>query len=107
MKIEYYLEEEKIYETEGTDIPSVGHMVFIKEVFFVENIVWYPENKIVRVYLNDELKSSKPKVAESTDNAVKLDDIRKAQKTADKALKESDNLKRQLFSIRQYLRTQK
>ncbi len=106
MKIEYHFEEEKIYETSGPlAIPAVGHMVYFKEIFYVENVVWYPEINIVRIYLIDELpKQPNMKVAESANNIVKLDDVRRAQSTADKALKESTNLKRQLFSIRQFLR---
>jgi hypothetical protein len=104
MKIEYLLNDEAIYSTEGDNPPSVGSTIFLKEVFYVEEVVWYPETKVIRIYLTDEL-AKKEKVAESKGSVLKLQDINKVQSTANKALKEVDNLKRQVFSIRQYLKT--
>jgi hypothetical protein len=105
MKIQYYFEEEKIYENEQDAVPVTEQMIFIEEIFYVDNVVWYPKLGVVRVYLVDELKVQKTTVSESAKSEVNPNDVKKAQATADKALKESTNLKRQLFSIRQYLKT--
>lgn len=105
MKIEYFLNEEKVYDTTGDNPPSVGSTVFLNEVFFVEDVVWYLEHSIIRVYLIDE-PPKKEKVAESKESTLNLQDINKMRDVANKALKEAGNLKRQVFSIRQYLKTQ-
>ncbi len=109
MKIEYYLSEDKIYQSdiEGNSVPSVGHMVFLKEIFYVEDVIWYPDDNIVRIYLNDEKPKDKSRITESSDNVVNSSNIQQVRNTANKALKETENLKRQIFSIRQFLRIQK
>lgn len=106
MKLEYYYSEEKVYERPGDAIPSVGHMVYLDEIFFVENVVWYPKDSIVRVYLSDRQVASKKPVAERKQNVVNLGEVRQIKETADKALKESATLRREVSSIRQFLKTQ-
>lgn len=106
MKLEYYYNEERILEVTGTQAPSVGDMVYIKEIFFVENVVWYPENTSARIYLSDRQKPAPRAVAEGKENIVNLNEVRQIKVTATRALKESATLKREVFSIRQFLKTQ-
>lgn len=107
MKIRYLgLEQELIHEEYNVQvIPSMGDMVWFDEAFYIEHIVWYPKEKMVQVYLTDEPPNKKKmKIAESKEPVVKLDQVREADKNSKQALKETAELKRQLFSIRQYLR---
>lgn len=106
MKLEYYYNEEKVYERSADVIPSVGHMVYLEEIFFVENVVWYPKDSIVRVYLSDRQATVKKPIAERKENVVNLGQVREIKATADKALKESTTLRREVSSIRQFLKIQ-
>jgi hypothetical protein len=109
MKIRYLgLEEELVHEEYNvTLVPGMGDMVWFDEAFYIQHIVWYPKEGMIQVYLSDEPPTKKKPIAESTKPAVNLDHaLNKAQKTADKALKESADLKRQVFAIRQHLRAQ-
>ena len=105
MKVIYQTEDYVLREIEADAAPTAGDMVYLGEIFFVREVVWYPIDYTVRVYLNDE-PPAKTKVAERKEIAVNLNEVRQIKNTADKALKESTNLKRQVFSIRQYLRSQ-
>jgi len=105
MKLKYIFDEEQVFESETDNAPRVGEMVFFEEIFFVENVVWYPKDGEVRIFLSDRAMA-KPKVAESKAKVVNLHLVGQAQQTADKALKEASELKRQVFSIRQYLKNQ-
>jgi hypothetical protein len=103
MIVEFYLDEDKLYEYEMSAVPCVGDMVYFNEVFFVESLVWYPGIGKARVNLKDT--PAKPvKVAEAKETTVNLNDVKQAKADSAKALKETAGLKRQLFSLRQYLR---
>jgi hypothetical protein len=105
MKIKYLIDDILIHEMISDAIPRSGDMIYLEEIFFVEDIVWYPKDTTVHIYLSDR-QLTKPKVAESKESVVNLREVKEAQSTADKALKEATNLKRQVFSIRQFLRSQ-
>ena len=105
MKIIYQTEDYVLREIEADAAPTKGDMVYIDEIYFVGEVIWYPMDYTVRVYLEEE-PPQKVKVAERKETAVNLNEVRQIRNTANKALKESANLKRQLFSIRQFLKTQ-
>lgn len=108
MKIRYLdLNEEIVFEKDNISIaPSMGDLVWFDEAFYIEHIVWYPNEDMIQVYLTDEKPSKKKNIAESTTNNVKSDRmVINAQESADKALKETSKLRREVFSIRQHLKT--
>ena len=107
MKLEYIDEFNNILDSvENTSlVPSVGHMIYIQnEIFFVESVIWYAGENLIKVNLT--LEKQKPKITESKNYGVKLDQLIAIQTTANKALKETSTLKKQIFSIREYLKTQ-
>lgn len=109
MKIRYLgLEQELVYEQDNvSSVPGMGDMVWFDEAFYIQHIVWYPREGMVQVYLSDEPQSRKKPIAESAKPAVNLDQpVRQAQTSASRALKETAELKRQVFAIRQHLRAQ-
>ena len=107
MKLRYLDEDNTVMHEVWNiqQVPRVGDMVFMEEIFFVKDVVWYPKDDMVHIYVVDRL-ITKPKVVESKAKVVNLQLVGKAQKTADEALKEATELKRQVFSIRQYLKNQ-
>lgn len=110
MKLRYLgLEQELIHEENNAlHVPGMGDMVWFDEAFYIEHIVWYPKEGMVQIYLTDEPPNKKKsKVAESTEPVVKLEQVREADKSAKQALKETAELKRQVFAIRQHLRNTK
>ena len=108
MKIQYIDEfSEIVYEDpNATLVPTIGDLVWFGDVFYIENIVWYPAAQSINVYVKSEAPIVKSTVPESVVPTVSINSVNRAQKTADKAIKETTELKRQLFSIRQFLRTQ-
>jgi hypothetical protein len=106
MKIEYWLvdDEAAIFEHDGDTPPAIGTKVFLKEIFFVDDVVHYPAHKAIRVYLKDE-PPRKAKVAEAKENNVNLRDIKQAKDDSAKALKEAGRVKRELGSLRTYLKS--
>ena len=106
MKLRYLgLEQELIHEEYNvTLVPCIGDMIWFNEAFYIEHIVWYPKEEMVQIYLTDEPPNKKKsKVAESVEPVVKLEQVRNLDKSTKQALKETAELRRQLFSIRQYL----
>jgi hypothetical protein len=103
------LEQELIHEEYNISlVPSIGDMVWFDEAFYIEHIVWYPKEQMIQVYLTDEIPNKKKsKVMESTEPVVNLEHLREVGRAAKQALKETTELKRQVFSIRQYLRKNK
>ena len=107
MKLRYLdLNQELIHEEyNASHVPRMGDMVWFDEAFYIEHIVWYPKEGMVQVYLTDEPPNKKKsKVAESAEPAVKLEQVAEVRKDAKAALKETSALRREVFSIRQYLR---
>ena len=107
MKIRYLdLNQELVHEEYNASVvPSMGDMVWFDEAFYIEHIVWYPKEGMIQVYLTDEPPNKKKsKLAESTEPVVHLEQVREADKSARQALKETAELKRQVFAIRQHLR---
>lgn len=106
MKLKYIFDEQQVFEADNDSSPRVGDMVYLDEIFFVENVVWYPRLSEVRVYLSDRQVAVKKPVAERKQNVVNLGEVRQIKETADRALKESATLRREVSSIRQFLKTQ-
>lgn len=107
MRIRYYLvdDTESLFAHSGeVGLPRIGDMVFLKEIFFVDNVVFYPVDNEAKVFLKDE-PPRKAKVAEAKENVVNLNDVRQAKTDSAKALKETASLKRELVSVRQYIRS--
>ncbi len=106
MKIKYILDDYDVLFTQDdvSCVPKSGDMVFLKEIFFVDTVVWYPGDDTVRVNLKDE-PPRKAKVAEAKDNAVNLNDIKQAKDDSAKALKEASRVKRELGSLRTYIKS--
>lgn len=108
MRIKYFddLKELLHDEYDVSIVPRVGDMVWFDEIYFVNDVVWYPKNKEIHVYASESPPKQKVKVAEHAGSNVHLREVRQARDVADKALKESTELKRQVFSIRQYINNQ-
>ena len=106
MKIIYQIEDFILHDDKIEDnaVPSIGDMIYFDEVFFVREVVWYPKDRIIRIFLNDE-PLAKVKVAEHKGSVVNLQEVRKIKDIADKALKESSSLRKEIFSIREYLKS--
>jgi|AntAceMinimDraft_11_1070367.scaffolds.fasta_scaffold30376_4 hypothetical protein len=101
--------DQTIYEEWAVSVvPRIGEKVWLNEVYTIVDVIWYPQSTQTRQAII-KIEAWEPplnqKVAESGQGVVHLNGINKAQQTADKALKETTNLKRQLFSIRQFLRS--
>lgn len=110
MKLRYLdLNEEVIHEEYNvTLVPVIGDMVWFDEIFYIEHIVWYPKEKMVQIYLtNEPPNKKKSKVVESVGSNINLDEVRNVKGIANQALKETAEIKRQVFSISQYLRKTK
>lgn len=110
MKI-HYIDEYETIIYKGTNagaLPRVGDTVCFDDIFFVKSIVWYPTTETVIIHLDTEHPDVATNPATKTsviDQSVK--DVALAKKQSAEALKEATNLKRQVFSIRQYLKTAK
>ncbi len=104
MKIKYIHENILFEDDNVTCIPRIGDMIYLDEIFFVGSVVWYPVDDSVRVELLDELPR-KAKVAEAKESNVNLNDIKQAKDDSAKALKETSKVKRELVSVRQYLKS--
>jgi hypothetical protein len=109
MKLRYLgLEQELIHEEYNTNlVPGIGDMVWFDEAFYIEHIVWYPKEGMVQVYLTDEKPTRKKPIAESKEPVVKSKDIKEALELAEEAAKDVRSLKREVFTIRQHLKTRK
>ena len=107
VKIRYIDSYEQVLfeEYESQHIPRIGDMVWFDEVFFVKDIVWYPKLHTVNIYISETKSSNTVKVAESAEPNVKLEHVSRIKDTADKALKETAALKRQMFSVNQHIQS--
>lgn len=108
MKIRYLTEYEEILgEFDSDSFARIGESVFINnEDWYVINIRWHPSIYLVEIYLAEE-PPKQQKVAENITNAVESQNANKALSSTKQALKETKVLRRELFSIRQHLRTKK
>jgi hypothetical protein len=109
MKIKYYIDLEEVNngEYENINVPRPGDKVWLDDLFYVDDVIWYPATNDVRVYLKQEdFKEIAPKIANVQESSVNLGQVNRAQSIADKALKETVSLKRQVFSIRNFIKTQ-
>lgn len=107
MKLRYLgLEQELIHEEYNvTLVPGIGDMVWFDEAFYIEHIVWYPKEGMIQVYLTDEKPTRKKPLAESKEPVVKSKDVKEALDLAQEAADDVKRLKREVFGIRQHLKT--
>lgn len=104
MKIIYKFDTEELFETEEqTIVPSVGHIVYLDEEYFVEEVAWSPADNFVYVYLTYDAPS-RAKPEKIKENVVRINDFVSLKKSVDQALKETGTLKRQIFSIREHIK---
>ena len=77
-------------------------IIFNNDTYFINNVIWAPELDIVNVHVSNNLQGKKEDVPDMPESG--LSEARSASRTADEALKETKELKRQLFSIRQRMK---
>ena len=107
MIIKYLNDGIPLYQesSEVLTVPSIGNKIFLDEIYFVKDVVYYLVEKVVVVHLDDREKTAS--VTETTViNANNANEISKISSIANRALKETSELKRQISTVRQQLRTQ-
>ena len=103
MKITYVDEYETEYVYSGTSAPRINEKVIINgESYFVIDLQWFPAQDAVEIFISQTQQSAKIVVAPQVASGLKEAKI--ADKKATEALKETAELKRQVFSVRQHLK---
>jgi hypothetical protein len=90
---------------EQSVIPRIGEkVVFDEEEFILVDIMWYPNTQQVFAYIADQAPREELKVVqEKLSNAT---EIKTALRQSADALKETRALRREIFTVRQSLKSQ-
>lgn len=89
---------------ESDVVPRAGDRVSINDMYYVDNVLWQPIEKSVYVILTDREPKSETKQELSVDKSV-IRESKEAQQKANEALKETKDLKRQVFNLTQRFKT--
>lgn len=106
MKVIYQLNEEIYSEIESTIVPRMGDSIFIQEYFFVVNVVWHPMEDAAVVFISDELPRNRTQVSETRNINVTRGELESVKDAANKALKETATLKRNMSALKQRIEYQ-
>lgn len=108
MIIQYIDEyDEELLEQESMMVPRLKDRICIdNDYYFVTDIVWNLNQKKIIISLSENIKSDKPKESKVHDNGA-LSEAKQAAKLAEKALKETKDIKDEFISLRQFIKSQK
>ncbi len=104
MKVQYYIENNLIKEVESDLVPRLGDMVWIDDVMYIEDIVWYPLLGSVRIYLSEERPTTRKKIAESKDSRVESSQLNAVLASIKSLTEEVKSVKNQLSNTRQHIK---
>jgi hypothetical protein len=104
MKIQFVDEYFTPIETyELTHIPRIGDRVNLKETYYVTDTLWQLDEKTIYIFLTDQAPVDKVKNITAPDTTG-LRESSIAHDKSMKALKETKDLKRQVFNLTQQLK---